>query len=142
MTFHYPTLAVVVVAFIAAGLAVRIVHAIVHHVLDAIEIVGSENRAAVQARARQLMRAMTALSFGLAAIFPSPDMRTAEGIGIGSTFEQAQAAYPDMPDNPQTLILVAVPGNSAARYAISVDIDKTKSVRHLQIQLGRQDCGG
>src|SRR5438094_1470838 len=65
---HYPTLAAVVVAFIVAGLVVRAAHLVVHHLLDALEIVGSENRAAVHARARQLTRALTALSFGLAGI--------------------------------------------------------------------------
>jgi small-conductance mechanosensitive channel len=64
----HPNLTAVIVAFIVAGLVVRIAHAIVHRVLDALEIVGTENRAAVQARAKQLIRALTALSFGLAAV--------------------------------------------------------------------------
>src|SRR5437762_3902470 len=67
-SFHSPTLAAVVVAFIAAGLVVRIAHALIHRLLDAIEIVGAENRAAMQARARQLTRALTWLAFGLAGI--------------------------------------------------------------------------
>src|SRR5881397_1828414 len=67
-SFRYPTLAAVVVAFIAAGLVVRIAHAVVHRLLDALEIVGADNRAAVHARAKQLTRALTVLSFGLAAV--------------------------------------------------------------------------
>ena len=63
-----PTLTAVVAAFIVAALVVRIAHAIVHRVLDALEIVGTENRAAVHARAKQLIRALTVLAFGLAAI--------------------------------------------------------------------------
>jgi moderate conductance mechanosensitive channel len=67
-SLRYSTLAVVVVAFIVAALVVRLAHAIVHRVLDALDIVGTENRAAVHARAKQLIRALTVLSFGLAAI--------------------------------------------------------------------------
>jgi small conductance mechanosensitive channel len=65
---RYSTLAAIVVAFIAAGLAVRIAHAVVHRRLDTLDIVGSENRAAVHARAKQLIRALTILAFGLAAV--------------------------------------------------------------------------
>jgi moderate conductance mechanosensitive channel len=64
----YPTLAAVLVAFVVAGLVVRIAHALVHRGLDALEIVGTENRAAIQARAKQLNRALTILAFGLAAV--------------------------------------------------------------------------
>jgi small-conductance mechanosensitive channel len=64
----HPTLAAVVAAFIVAALVVRIAHAIVHRLLGALEIVGTENRAAVHARAKQLIRALTVLAFGLAAI--------------------------------------------------------------------------
>src|SRR5207247_7694117 len=67
-SFRYSALAAVVAAFIVAGLVVRIAHALVHRVLDALEIVGTENRAAVHARAKQLIRALTVLAFGLAAI--------------------------------------------------------------------------
>ena len=65
---RYPTLVAVVVAFIVAGLVVRILHAIIHRLLDALEIVGTGNRAAVHARAKQLTRALTVVSFGLAAV--------------------------------------------------------------------------
>jgi moderate conductance mechanosensitive channel len=64
----YPTFAAVLIAFVVAGLVVRIAHALVHRGLDALEIVGTENRAAVQARAKQLNRALTILAFGLAAV--------------------------------------------------------------------------
>jgi moderate conductance mechanosensitive channel len=67
-SLRYPTLAAVVAAFLIAGLVVRIAHAIVHRLLDALEIVGTENRAAVHARAKQLVRALTVLLFGLAAV--------------------------------------------------------------------------
>lgn len=65
---RYDTLATVVLAFIVAAVVVRVAHALVHRLLDALDIVGSENRAAVHARAKQLMRALTVLAYGLAAV--------------------------------------------------------------------------
>ena len=62
------TIAAVVLAFLAAAIVVRIAHAIIHRMLDALDIVGPENRAAVHARATQLIRALTFLAFGVAAV--------------------------------------------------------------------------
>jgi moderate conductance mechanosensitive channel len=67
-SMRYSTIVAVIVAFIVAGLVVRIAHAIVHRVLDTLDIVGTENRAAVHARAKQLTRALTILAFGVAAV--------------------------------------------------------------------------
>ena len=64
---RYTTIAVVVLAFVIAAVVVRIAHAVVHRLLGALEIVGSENRAAVHARAKQLIRALTLLAYGVAA---------------------------------------------------------------------------
>ena len=66
--FSYAPLAAVVLAFIAAAVVVRIAHAIIHRLLDALDIVGSDNRAVVHARAKQLTRALTVLAYGVAAI--------------------------------------------------------------------------
>jgi small-conductance mechanosensitive channel len=65
---RYTTIGAVVLAFVAAAIVVRVAHAIVHRLLDTLEIVGVENRAAVHARAQQLTRAMTALAYGVAAL--------------------------------------------------------------------------
>jgi len=51
-----------------AAVTARIAHALVHRLLGGLDIVGSENRAAVHARARQLIRALTFLAYGVAAI--------------------------------------------------------------------------
>jgi small conductance mechanosensitive channel len=64
----YTAVGAVVLAFLLAALVVRIVHAVVHRLLDRLEIVSSENRAAVHARAAQLIRAMTVLAYGVAAV--------------------------------------------------------------------------
>jgi len=55
-------------AFVLAFAAVRLAHTLVQRLLNALDIVGSENREAVQARARQLVRALTVLAYGVAAL--------------------------------------------------------------------------
>src|SRR5437867_1236864 len=65
---HYLTIAAVVLAFLLAAIAVRIAHAVVRRLLDALDIVDPKNRVAVQARATQLVRALTMLAYGVAAL--------------------------------------------------------------------------
>jgi small conductance mechanosensitive channel len=64
----YATIAAVIVGFIAAAVAVRVAHTLIHRFLGALDIVGPENRAAVHARAKQLIRALTILAYAVAAI--------------------------------------------------------------------------
>jgi small conductance mechanosensitive channel len=65
---HYPRVLAAALAFIAAYVAVRLGHALVHRLLDALEIVGAENREAVHKRATQLMHALTVLAYTVAAL--------------------------------------------------------------------------
>src|SRR2546425_5588258 len=65
---RYTTIAAIVLLFVLAAVAVRVVQTIVRRVLDALDIVSSENRAAVQARARQLIRTLMLLAYGVAAL--------------------------------------------------------------------------
>src|SRR2546427_203934 len=65
---RYAPIAAVVLAFIAAALVVRIAHAIIGRLLNALDIVSSENRAVVHARAKQLTRALTLLAYGVAVV--------------------------------------------------------------------------
>jgi small conductance mechanosensitive channel len=64
----YATIAAIVVGFIVAAVVVRVAHALIHRFLGALDIVGAENRAAVHARAKQLIRALTVLAYGVAAV--------------------------------------------------------------------------
>lgn len=64
----YATIAAVVVGFIAAALVVRVAHTLIHRSLGALDIVSQENQAAVHARAKQLIRALTVLAYGVAGI--------------------------------------------------------------------------
>jgi len=65
---HYPTIVAVVFAFLTAAVVVRLASIVIHRVLDALDIVGAEQRSAMHARGRQLVRALTALVYGVAAL--------------------------------------------------------------------------
>jgi small-conductance mechanosensitive channel len=65
---RYPTIAAILIVVVIAVVFVRVLHAVIHRALDALDIVGAENRAAVHARARQLIRALTVLAYGVAAL--------------------------------------------------------------------------
>jgi hypothetical protein len=62
------TVGAVVLAFVVAALVVRVAHSLIHRALNALDIVGAENRAAVHARAQQLKHALTLLAYGVAAL--------------------------------------------------------------------------
>jgi small conductance mechanosensitive channel len=65
---RYATIVAILIAFLIAALAVRILSAIIHRLLGRLDMPDSENRSAVQARARQLVRALTFLAYGIAAL--------------------------------------------------------------------------
>ncbi|HEY2904400.1 MAG TPA: mechanosensitive ion channel domain-containing protein [Vicinamibacterales bacterium] len=65
---RYVPIAVIVAVFVAAAVAVRIAHSIVHRALDRLDIVSAENRIALHARGQQLIRALTLLAYGVAAL--------------------------------------------------------------------------
>jgi small-conductance mechanosensitive channel len=65
---RYTTVGAIILAFVVAAVAVRVAHAVIHRALDALDIVGAENRLAVNARAKQLVRALTLLAYGVAAL--------------------------------------------------------------------------
>ena len=66
--FRYATVVAILVAFVLAAVAVRIVSALIQRLLGRMEMVDGDNRAAVHARARQLVRALTLLAYGIAAL--------------------------------------------------------------------------
>ena len=79
---------------------------------------------------------------GLVAIFPPADVKTAQGIGVGSTLAQVEHAYPTtnfalprMDDGPR----VPVPDNPSAFYELPAGPSNTK-VTLIALVLNDQDC--
>ncbi|HKB10127.1 MAG TPA: mechanosensitive ion channel family protein [Vicinamibacterales bacterium] len=64
----YPRVVAAAAAFIAAYVVVRVANALVQRGLKTLDIVGAENRDAVHARAKQMLRALTALAYTVAAL--------------------------------------------------------------------------
>src|SRR6476620_11445509 len=126
---RYTTIGVVVLAFVVAAVAVRIAHAVVHRLLGALEIVGSENRTAVQARAQQLIRALTFLAYGVAAI-----------ASISLAFERL--GYSEAAWHPRDLLHWAVThGVNVAIILVGAFIvvrAANLAIEHLQFKLARR----
>lgn len=64
----YTTAGTVILIFVLTALAVRIARLILHRFLDRLDTVSADNRAAIQARAKQLGGALTLLAYGIAAL--------------------------------------------------------------------------
>jgi moderate conductance mechanosensitive channel len=64
----YSTLAGILLAFAAAAIVVRVAQAMLRRVVEALDIVGVENRAAVYARAKALVNGLAVLAYGIAAL--------------------------------------------------------------------------
>jgi small conductance mechanosensitive channel len=62
------TILAVLVVFLAAFAVVRAARVVVHRLIAALDIVGTEQRAALHARAQQLTRALTFLAYSIAAL--------------------------------------------------------------------------
>jgi small-conductance mechanosensitive channel len=65
---RYTTVGAVVLAFILAAAVARVARSVIHRLLTALDIAGTENREMVHARARQLTRALTLLAYGVAVL--------------------------------------------------------------------------
>src|SRR4029078_13075940 len=126
---RYTTIGVIVLAFVVAAVAVRIAHVVVHRLLGALEIVGSENRTAVQARAQQLIRALTFLAYGVAAL-----------ASISLAFERL--GYSEAAWHPRDLLHWAVThGINVAIILVGAFIvvrAANLAIEHLQFKLARR----
>src|SRR5438128_6563272 len=65
---NYTMIGAVILIFVLAALVVSVARLVIRRLLGGLDIVSAGNRAAVQARARQLGRALTLLAYGIAAL--------------------------------------------------------------------------
>ncbi|SDI51048.1 hypothetical protein SAMN05192558_108325 [Actinokineospora alba] len=76
---------------------------------------------------------------GVSSLFAVGDMRTPEGIHLGSTKEQVSAAYPAI-EQVVNGHVVKVPGNVNAYYTML--FDKSGKLRELGLAISGQECFG
>lgn len=82
MPVQYVTIGAIVLAFALAAIAVRIAHDVVRRLLDRMDSISAENRAAVHDRAKKLVRAVTLLAYGVAAL--ASISLALSGMGVGA----------------------------------------------------------
>jgi small conductance mechanosensitive channel len=127
--FRYAPLVVVLLAFVAAAVIVRLARVVIGRVLDALDIVGQENRAAVHARARQLTSALTLLAYGIAAL-----------ASVSLVLERAGVSEPQW--NPRQLLhWMLTHGVNVLVIAVGAFIvirAANLAVEHLQFKLSRR----
>jgi small conductance mechanosensitive channel len=129
---QYTTVGAVVAAFLIAAIVVRLAHAVVHRLLDRLEIVSSENRAAVHARAQQLIRALTLLAYGVA-VLASLSLAL-ERVGVSEPRWNPRALARWGAVHGINLIIIAAGAVVIVRAA-------NLAIEHLQYKLGGRHAG-
>ena len=128
MPLRYITLGVVVLAFVTAAVAVRIAHTVIHRLLDALDVVGPENRAVLHARGQRLIRALTFLAYGVAAI--ASVSLALDRFGINEPAWQPRALLHWSVTHGANLVVIIVGAFIVVRAA-------NIAIAHLQFKLAR-----
>src|SRR5262245_38075368 len=68
MRINYPAIATVLTAFVLAAVLIRIAQVLIHRFVISLDIESPDNREAVRGRAKQLIRAVMLLVYGVAAL--------------------------------------------------------------------------
>jgi small conductance mechanosensitive channel len=124
------TLGIVVLAFVIATVVVRIARSVVHRVLDRLEIVNAENRAAVHTRAKQLTGALALLAYGIAALASASLVLSRVGIAGPQWDPRAVGGW--LVTHGINLIVIVAGAYVVVRAA-------NLAIEHLQFKIGRQD---
>ena len=130
---RYTTVGAIVLAFVAAAVAARIAHAVIHRLLDALDMVGAENRAAVHARAQQLIRALTLLAYGVAALASAS--LAFERLGISEPSWDPRLLGQWLLTHGVNLVIILA-------FAFIVVRASNLAIEHLQFKLARRHASG
>jgi moderate conductance mechanosensitive channel len=126
---RYTPVAVVVAVFVAAAIVVRIAHAVVHRALDRLDIVSAENRAALHARGQQLIRALTLMAYGVAAL--ATVSLALERLGVGESRWHPRQIAQWLLTHGVNIVAVGVGAYVVVRAA-------SLAIEHLQYKLGKR----
>jgi small-conductance mechanosensitive channel len=118
-----------VLAFAIAAIVVRVAHAVLRRFVGALDIVGSDNRAAVQARARQLIRSLTLLAYGVAAL-ASVSLALAR-FGINESAFEARTLVRPLATHGINVLLIGAGAFVVIRAA-------NLAIEHMQFKLARR----
>jgi len=130
---QFTTVAAIVLLFVLAAIAVRVAQAIVRRALDALDIVSSENRAAVQARAQQLVGTLKLLAYGVA-VLASVALAMAR-LGLGESYWHPRLIAGWTLSHGINLAIIVVGAYVVVRAA-------NVAIEHLQFKLGRRHATG
>jgi small conductance mechanosensitive channel len=128
MTGSYLAITEIVLAFAIAAIVARLAHAVVHRTLGTTEIVSPERQAAVRARARMLVRAITYLAFGVAAVASVALALTRSGVSDSRFRASDLAAW--FLEHGLNIIVIIVGATILTRAA-------NLAIEHLQVSVGR-----
>ena len=132
-SISYTTVGAVLLAFAVAAVAVRLAHAVIHRALNALDIVGAENRIVVQARAKQLIRALTVLAYGVAAL--ASVSLALERLGVGEPRWDPRLLAHWVLTHGANLVIILI-GAFIVIRAANLGVD------HLQFKLARRHATG
>jgi small-conductance mechanosensitive channel len=124
----YTTIGAVLLIFVLAALVAGVARAIIDRLLGGLEIVSADNRTAVQARAKQLGRALTLLAYGTAAL--ASISFALSRVGIGEPNWNLREVGRWLTTHGINVVVI-VAGAWAVIRAANLAID------HLQFKLGR-----
>jgi moderate conductance mechanosensitive channel len=125
---HYPTVGFVLLVFVLATVVARLAHAVIHRVLARLDIVGAENRTAVHDRARKLIRALTFLTYGVAAA--ASISLALSRLGVAEPGWDLQVFARWFVRHGVNIIIIGVGATIVARAA-------SLAIEHLQFKVGR-----
>ncbi len=128
----YIVVAGIVLAFALAAALVRIAHAVIRRLLDRLEVVSSENRAAVHERGARLISTLTLLAYGVAAVASVSLALSRFGVTEARWDPRLLARW--LVEHGINVVVIVAGAMVVVRAA-------NLAIEHLQFKLGRRHVG-
>ena len=129
---HYTTAGIILLAFALATVLVRVADVVINRVLGRLDVVSIENQAAIHERAQRLVRALTLLAYGVAAVASISFALARFGVATGWSVE---SFLPWFLRHGVNIIIIVVGATVVIRGA-------HLAIEHLQFKIGRRQSHG
>jgi small conductance mechanosensitive channel len=129
MQINYTAIGAVLTAFVLAAALVKTAQIVIHRFIGTLEIESPDNREAVQSRARQLIRALTLLAYGVA-VLASVSLAL-DRLGVSESQWNGRQIIRWFLTHGINVLIVIVGSFIMVRLA-------NLSIEHLQFKLGRR----